>query len=170
MSRRGTGSERDIAPLLQGDVRRNNRELNAKLEVLHPMRERPAIPRFEPRLMRRGVSAARQPGAVKPIERAKLRLDGALDLNLGDEARRKQIDAHFIVGGNGAGYFDGHIVPTLFERHDLRIFPLISEPLPVGEAANLRPGKQSFHRVNNVVAFIRAMDTDVGDASRREIA
>ncbi len=46
---------------------RHNRELGAKLEVLHAVREGPAVPGFEHRLMRGCIPAGRQPRQIEPV-------------------------------------------------------------------------------------------------------
>ena len=79
-------------------------------------------------------------------------------------------DAHFAIGDRGVGNLEADVVATLLERDDLGVVPLVSEPLPVGEAARVGPCEQSCHRLHDVVALVRAVHADVGHAARREVA
>ena len=49
-----------------------DRQLNVNLEVLCSVRERPTDPGFKARMIVGHVSATREPGAVEPLQRAKL--------------------------------------------------------------------------------------------------
>ena len=69
----------------QGDPGIDDRELGAKFEVLRAVSEGATVPGLE---RGRGgrITAAREPREVEPIARAELDLDGARDLDLGDQA------------------------------------------------------------------------------------
>ena len=103
------------------------------------------------------------------MERAQLDFDGALDLDLGDQAGRKRIDAHFSAGPRAARNLYAHVVATLVQRDNLGVLPLVSELLAVGQVARLGPREQSCYRPRNVIALVRAVHADVGYAARREI-
>src|SRR4029077_8109232 len=127
-------------------------------------------PSFDRGLASGCITAARQPSEIEPIERAQLDLNRTGDVDLRDQSRRQRGHAYFSVAQRGGGNFEAHVVATLIERDDLGIVPLISEPLAVGEAASLGPGKHSPDSPGNMVAFVRLVRANISYASRREIA
>src|SRR5262245_11773262 len=66
-----------------------DRQLQVQLEVLVAMREWPSDPGFESRKIIRYVMAARQPIAVKPLERAQFQVDPAANFNFRHGHRRE---------------------------------------------------------------------------------
>ena len=80
--RRGVDSKRR-GGTSQRNTCLDERELDAKLEVLHAMREGATVESLEPGLVGGCITAAREPRAIEPVERAQLDLDGTRDVDFG---------------------------------------------------------------------------------------
>jgi len=117
-----------------------------------------------------GIAAGGEPGAEEPVEGAELEVGGAFDLDLGDEGGGEGGNAYFAHGLDGVGDFEADVVAAVFEGDDLGIVPLVPEPLATGEATSFGPGEESGGGGLDVIAFIGAVDADIGDAARREEA
>ena len=114
-------------------------------EVLHAMRKGATVPSFERGLVSGCITAARQPSEIEPIERAQLDLNHPGDVDLRDQSEARTWSCSLLRRPAWWRELEAHVVATLIERDDLGIFPLISEPLAVGEAARPRP-RRAFAR------------------------
>src|SRR5262245_14063485 len=91
---------------------RSYRKLTRDGEMLVPVGERTANPRLKGGLFVGDETAPGQPGAIKPVKRARLELDAAAQRYLGHAHRGKLEAADFAHGLDVVDY-DRDVVPTV---------------------------------------------------------
>ena len=139
------------------------------MELARAMGERLAVPGLEHRLMRREMAAAREPGPVQPVDRARLELEGAGDRYLRHRHRREADHRDAVTDGRPLGHDEPDVVAAALRRHHVGAVPLVAEPLAVGEPALACPRHEPRVRGEHVVALVGPRDAEVRDAPRGQL-
>lgn len=153
-----------------------HRQVRIQLKMPHAMRERATDPDLEARVVVGHVAAPGEPRSVEPSQGADFKMEVAPEFNLGDNHRRKleesDLPAHLHPSFGSkplGGDFYGRVIHAVFETNDLRLFPLVPEPLSVGQPVTIGPHHEAMDGFDSRVSFVRIVDADVRDGACGEV-